>query len=153
MPSGFLLSAFLTPRFLIMICTLSHLFLVVSSVSLILPNRSLSKVFSPHLFSVWPSVFVLLSTVYPLSVPVSSRMFSVLFSLSLCSFPFSSSIQCLLSVPLRSHTQIHLVLLFISLPINQMFPSSLLFSSHVFNLSLSLSSSITHPRSYPAVTV
>lgn len=78
---------------------------------------------------------------------------SVSFSLSLCSFPFFPSIQCLLSVSLRSHTQIHLVLLFISLPINLMFPSSLLFSSHVFNLSLSLSSSITHPHSYPAVTV
>lgn len=43
-------------------------------------------------------------------------------SLSQCSFPFTLSIQCLLSPSPILKT--HLVLLFISLPINLMFPSS-----------------------------
>lgn len=112
--------------------------------SISLRLRCLSLALSPHLFSVWPSLFVLLFTVYPLSVPI---FFSLCVRVSL---HFRSPRLFNASSPLL---KTHLVLLFISLPINLMFPSSLLFSSHVFNLSLSLSSSITHPHSYPAVSV
>lgn len=71
--------------------------------------------------------------------------------LSLCSFPFFLSIQSLFSVSPILKT--HLGLLFISLPINLMFQSSLLFSFHVFNLYLPPSSSIAHPYSYPTATL
>lgn len=74
---------------------------------------------SSHLLSVWPSLFVLLSTVYPLSAPISLSLSPLVhsesLSLSLCSFPFLS----IYSVPplcFRSHSQMHLVLFFIPPP-------------------------------------
>lgn len=68
-------------------------------------------------------------------------------------FRHSQSFLFLLCVPHSCHTEIHLAPLFMSHLINLMFPSSLLFSSRVFNLSLSLSSSIIYLHNYPAVTV
>lgn len=71
-----------------------HTFLLSSSFSLILPNHpytypkflSFFLSLSPHFLSVWPSCVALLSTVYLLSVTISfslsTRMFRVLFSLS-----------------------------------------------------------------------
>lgn len=65
---------------------------------------------SPNLFSVWPSLSLpcCLSTVC-LLFSLHSYVQCPFLSLS-CSFPLSQAIQCLLSVSLRCHTQIHLVL-------------------------------------------
>lgn len=153
------LCSFLLPTLLILTYSSSQLALIVSP-SLLSSSldftQSLPRL-SLHIFSLIssfqgsPFVFTLhcLFTVCPrILFSLSSCMSRAPFSP--CSFPFLS----IYSVPplCICHTQIHLVLLFISQPINLMFPSSLLFSSHVFNLSLSLSS-ITHPHNYPAVAV